>query len=82
MRDLFVENPPIEEIIARLYRQSGEWHRRMMTPTSPSSSARFRMLLQYRAAALAGFGTQFFWGLDARDDLRGVLPLRRLRRSR
>jgi ABC-2 type transport system permease protein len=26
-------------------------------------SARFRTLLQYRAAALAGFGTQFFWGL-------------------
>lgn len=26
-------------------------------------SARFRMLLQYRAAAAAGFGTQCFWGL-------------------
>lgn len=26
-------------------------------------SARFRMLLQYRAAALAGLGTQVFWGL-------------------
>lgn len=26
-------------------------------------SARFRTLLQYRAAAFAGFGTQFFWGL-------------------
>src|SRR4051812_21058478 len=26
-------------------------------------SARFRSLLQYRAAALAGFGTQLFWGL-------------------
>ncbi|MHB1002137.1 MAG: ABC transporter permease [Armatimonadota bacterium] len=26
-------------------------------------SARFRMLLQYRAAAVAGFGTQVFWGL-------------------
>jgi ABC-2 type transport system permease protein len=25
--------------------------------------ARFSMLLQYRAAALAGFGTQLFWGL-------------------
>ena len=25
--------------------------------------ARFRMLLQYRTAALAGFGTQLFWGL-------------------
>lgn len=25
--------------------------------------ARFRTLLQYRAAALAGFGTQLFWGL-------------------
>ena len=25
-------------------------------------SARFRMLLQYRAAAIAGFGTQLFWG--------------------
>lgn len=25
-------------------------------------SARYRMLLQYRAAALAGFGTQLFWG--------------------
>jgi ABC-2 type transport system permease protein len=26
-------------------------------------SARFRMLLQYRAAAIAGMGTQLFWGL-------------------
>ena len=26
-------------------------------------SARFRMMLQYRAAALAGLGTQVFWGL-------------------
>ncbi len=26
-------------------------------------TARFRMLLQYRAAALAGMGTQLFWGL-------------------
>ena len=26
-------------------------------------SARFRTLLQYRAAALAGLGTQLFWGL-------------------
>ena len=26
-------------------------------------SARFRMLLQYRAAALAGVATQVFWGL-------------------
>jgi ABC-2 type transport system permease protein len=26
-------------------------------------AARVRMLLQYRAAALAGFGTQLFWGL-------------------
>jgi len=26
-------------------------------------SARFRVLLQYRAAALAGLGTQLFWGL-------------------
>jgi viologen exporter family transport system permease protein len=26
-------------------------------------SARFRMLLQYRAAAVAGFATQLFWGL-------------------
>ena len=26
-------------------------------------NARFRMLLQYRAAALAGMGTQLFWGL-------------------
>lgn len=26
-------------------------------------SARFRMMLQYRAAAVAGFGTQLFWGL-------------------
>ena len=25
-------------------------------------SARYRMLLQYRAAAIAGFGTQLFWG--------------------
>ena len=27
------------------------------------AAARFKMLLQYRVAALAGFGTQVFWGL-------------------
>jgi len=34
-----------------------------MRPYVAILSARFRMLLQYRAAALAGFGTQLFWGL-------------------
>ena len=34
-----------------------------MTPYYALVSARFRMLLQYRAAAAAGFGTQLFWGL-------------------
>jgi ABC-2 type transport system permease protein len=34
-----------------------------MTPYFAVLGARFRMLMQYRAAALAGFGTQFFWGL-------------------
>ena len=34
-----------------------------MTPYLSIVRARFRMLLQYRAAALAGFGTQLFWGL-------------------
>lgn len=34
-----------------------------MTPYLAILSARFRMLLQYRAAALAGLGTQLFWGL-------------------
>ena len=34
-----------------------------MRPYWAVLSARFRMLLQYRAAALAGFGTQLFWGL-------------------
>ncbi|MEW6752726.1 MAG: ABC-2 family transporter protein [Candidatus Latescibacterota bacterium] len=34
-----------------------------MTPYLALLSARFRMLLQYRAAALAGMGTQLFWGL-------------------
>ncbi|MFO7698555.1 MAG: ABC-2 family transporter protein [Anaerolineae bacterium] len=33
-----------------------------MRPYLAILSARFRMLLQYRAAALAGFGTQLFWG--------------------
>lgn len=33
------------------------------TPYIAVLSARFRTLLQYRAAALAGFGTQLFWGL-------------------
>lgn len=33
-----------------------------MTPYLSFMSARFRMLLQYRAAAVAGAGTQFFWG--------------------
>ena len=33
-----------------------------MTPYLCVVRARFRMLLQYRAAALAGFGTQLFWG--------------------
>jgi ABC-2 type transport system permease protein len=34
-----------------------------MRPYWSVVKARFRMLLQYRAAALAGFGTQLFWGL-------------------
>ncbi len=34
-----------------------------MKPYLAILSARFRMLLQYRAAALAGLGTQVFWGL-------------------
>ena len=34
-----------------------------MRPYLAVFSARFRMLLQYRAAAIAGFGTQLFWGL-------------------
>ena len=34
-----------------------------MRPYWAVLSARFRLLLQYRAAALAGFGTQLFWGL-------------------
>lgn len=33
-----------------------------MRPYLAIISARVRMLLQYRAAALAGFGTQLFWG--------------------
>jgi len=33
-----------------------------VTPYLATMSARFRTLLQYRAAALAGFGTQLFWG--------------------
>ena len=33
-----------------------------MTPYLAILSARFRALLQYRAAAIAGFGTQVFWG--------------------
>lgn len=34
-----------------------------MSPYCAILSARFRMLLQYRAAAVAGFSTQLFWGL-------------------
>jgi len=34
-----------------------------MRPYWSVIKARFRMLLQYRAAALAGFGTQLFWGI-------------------
>jgi ABC-2 type transport system permease protein len=34
-----------------------------MTPYLSLFRARFRTLIQYRAAALAGFGTQLFWGL-------------------
>ncbi|MBI3911829.1 MAG: ABC-2 family transporter protein [Armatimonadetes bacterium] len=34
-----------------------------MTPYWAVASACFRVLLQYRAAAAAGFGTQLFWGL-------------------
>ncbi len=33
-----------------------------MRPYTAVLGARFRMLLQYRAAAFAGFGTQLFWG--------------------
>ena len=34
-----------------------------MRPYWAVFSARFRVLLQYRVAALAGCGTQLFWGL-------------------
>jgi ABC-2 type transport system permease protein len=34
-----------------------------MSPYAAVFAARFRVLLQYRAAALAGLGTQVFWGL-------------------
>ena len=34
-----------------------------MTSYWAVASARFRELLQYRAAAVAGMGTQLFWGL-------------------
>ena len=34
-----------------------------MNPYVALLSARFRVLLQYRMAAVAGFGTQLFWGL-------------------
>ncbi len=33
-----------------------------MTPYLAVFSARIRMLLQYRAAAMAGMATQIFWG--------------------
>ena len=33
-----------------------------LAPYRALLSARFRMMLQYRAAAIAGAGTQFFWG--------------------
>ncbi|ETW98136.1 ABC transporter permease [Candidatus Entotheonella palauensis] len=33
-----------------------------LRPYASVVSARYRMLLQYRAAAIAGFGTQLFWG--------------------
>ncbi len=33
-----------------------------LQPYAAVVSARYRMLLQYRAAAVAGFGTQLFWG--------------------
>jgi len=36
---------------------------RTLKPYVALTGARFRVLLQYRAAALAGFGTQLFWGL-------------------
>ncbi|MDT7580304.1 MAG: hypothetical protein QOK35_1568, partial [Pseudonocardiales bacterium] len=34
-----------------------------MKPYWAVLSARFRTLLQYRAAAMAGVGTRVFWGL-------------------
>lgn len=36
--------------------------RHRLRPYLSVVSARYRMLLQYRVAALAGFGTQLFWG--------------------
>ena len=36
---------------------------RSLKPYVALTGARFRVLLQYRAAALAGFGTPLFWGL-------------------
>jgi ABC-2 type transport system permease protein len=35
----------------------------VLRPYRAVLSARFRALLQYRGAAIAGFGTQLFWGL-------------------
>ncbi len=35
----------------------------VLRPYISVAAARFRAMLQYRAAAIAGFGTQLFWGL-------------------
>jgi hypothetical protein len=72
VQDLFVENPPIEAIVAQMYAQratSGparngrSWGRHTMKPYLAVLRSRFLSLLQYRAAALAGVGTQVFFGL-------------------
>ena len=46
----------------------------LMRPYLSVLSARIRMLLQYRAAALAGMSTQLFWGLIRVMIFRSVLP--------
>ena len=71
VRDLFVEEPPIEQIIAQLYAKVGGIAAAARAAADGGAGMRaygailqrrFRMLLQYRAAALAGLGTQVFWG--------------------
>ena len=73
IQDLFVEHPPIERMNAVFYAKHGERGMKHFLPYRAVVSARYRMLLQYRAAAFADLVTLCFWGAIRLMIVGGVL---------